>query len=109
MDTMLGVDNSGNLRFEYSQEDTDKNTFNLATTYDQPQYSVLWTNYHDARQTDIKAMYLKLRKAGKFNSGTLRKQYNANQADAWNETYLNEDVDVKYISPLLNKYEVYLV
>lgn len=108
MDTMLGVDNSGNLRFEYSQEDTDKNTFNLATTYDQPQYSVLWTNYHDARQADIKAMYLKLRKAGKFNSGTLRKQYNANQADAWNETYLNEDVDVKYISPLLNKYEVYL-
>ena len=33
-------------------------------------------------------------------------QEHGNQADAWNETYINEDADFKYIDPILNNYTV---
>lgn len=107
MDTMLGVDNSGNLRFPYSQEDNQLDTFNAAGTYDATQYSVLWCNYRDARFGDIKAMYHKLRKGGVFNYNRLLRAYNADQADAWQEVYINEDADYKYIDPLVSGYEVW--
>ena len=105
MDTMLGVDNSGNLRFPYSQEDTQLDTFNASGTYEATQYSVLWCNYREARFADIKAMYQKLRKGGSFNYARLLKAYNNDQADAWQEVYINEDADYKYIDPLVSGYE----
>lgn len=107
MDTMLGVDNSGNLRFPYSQEDTQLDTFNAAGTYDATQYSVLWCNYREARFGDIKAMYHKLRKGGSFNYARMLRAYNADQADAWQEVYINEDADYKYIDPLVSGYEAW--
>ena len=107
MDTMLGVDNSGNLRFPYSQEDTQLDTFNAAGTYDATQYSVLWCNYREARFGDIKAMYHKLRKGGSFNYARMLRAYNNDQADAWKEVYINEDADYKYIDPLVSGYEVW--
>lgn len=108
MDTMLGVDNSGNLRFPYSQEDTQLDTFNAAGTYDASQYSVLWCNYREARFGDIKEMYQKLRKGKSFNYNRMLKAYNADQANAWQEVYINEDADYKYIDPLVSGYEVWL-
>ena len=105
MDTMLGVDNSGNLRFPYSQEDTQLDTFNASGTYDATQYSVLWCNYREAFFSDIKAMYHKLRKGGSFNYSRILKAYNADQANAWQEVYINEDANTKYINPLVSGYE----
>jgi hypothetical protein len=57
MDTMLGVDNSGNLRFSYDAEDDLPDTFNLTATYNETQYSVLWCNFKEAFFEDIKDMY----------------------------------------------------
>ena len=51
-------------------------------------------------------MYHNLRKGGQFDYNTFLANYNDNQADAWNETYINEDADFKYIDPILNNYTV---
>lgn len=107
MDTMLGVDNSGNLRFSYDAEDDLPDTFNLTATYNETQYSVLWCNFKEAFFEDIKDMYQKLRQGGAFNYNTILANYNNNQANAWNETYINEDANYKYINPLVNNYKVY--
>jgi hypothetical protein len=59
---------------------------------------------------EIKEMYLTMRKksGSYFNSTRFREAYNDNQANAWNETYINEDADFKFISPLINNYKVYI-
>ena len=106
MDTMLGVDNSGVLRFAYDAEDDMPDTFNVSASYSQTQYSVLWCNFKEAFKSDIQQMYHNLRKGGQFDYNTFLANYNDNQADAWNETYINEDADFKYIDPILNNYTV---
>lgn len=110
MDTMLGLENSGTLKFDYYREDYEADTFNLATTYSEDQYSVLWTNYREGCSAQIQEMYLNLRKKSgtPFSATEFRKAYNDNQADAWNELYINEDANYKFISPLINDYKVYL-
>ena len=107
MDTMLGLNNSGQLVYSYDVEDDEANLFNLAATYKSTQYSVLWCNFKDAFGDDIKTMYHNLRKQKVFNLGTFLKLYNERQGDAWDEIYLNEDADYKYIDPLVSGYEVY--
>ena len=106
MDTMLGLNNSGRLVYSYDVEDDQANLYNLAATYESTQYSVLWCNFKDAFQEDIKTMYNDLRNKNVFNINTFLKLYNERQGDAWSEVYLNEDADYKYIDPLVNNYTV---
>lgn len=106
MDTMLGLNNSGQLIYSYDVEDDQANLYNLAATYESTQYSVLWCNFKDAFYDDIQTMYQNLRKANKFTLTNFLNLYNKNQGDAWEEVYLNEDADYKYIDPLVNNYQV---
>lgn len=109
MDTMLGLNNSGQIVYSYDVEDDNVNVFNLAATYESTQYSVLWCNFKEAFFGDIKTMYNKMRKVsgGSFNYGSFLKMYNENQGEAWKEIYLNEDADYKYIDPVVDGYTVW--
>lgn len=110
MDTILGVDNSGVLRYSYDVADEDEMIYNASANYGHydkttgewirnPNYSTLWCNLREAFGTDIKTMYNNLRKE-KFNLEYLLQSYNDTQADAFAEIYDNKDGWYKYIRPL---------
>lgn len=96
MDTALGINNEGELVFDYHLEDTDMvgNTkvFNA-------QDSVLWTNVRDAFPSEIKAMYQKLRSTGALSFDKISKAF-TNHQSKWSEAIFNEDGYYKYIEPL---------
>lgn len=97
-DTALGINNEGQLVFDYDLEDTDTvgghNVFN-------GQASVLWCNIRDAFASDIKAMYQTLRSGTVFGYDTVAKRFATHQA-VWPETVWNEDAWEKYLEPLEN-------
>lgn len=98
MDTAVGINNEGQLVFDYDLEDTDKvdgnNVFN-------GQESVLWCNVRDAFGDDIAAMYKTLRSGQLFNYAHVVQRYAEHQA-AWPEAVWNEDSWEKYLEPLEN-------
>ena len=98
MDTAVGINNEGQLVFDYDLEDTDKvdgnNVFN-------GQESVLWCNVRDAFGDDIAAMYKTLRSGQLFNYAHVVQRYAEHQA-AWPESVWNEDSWEKYLEPLEN-------
>ena len=106
MDTMLGVNNSGVLEFDYNVEDygTANPVYNGSSDYNHNTYSVLWCNFRQAFMTEIRDMYNSLRAAGKLSYSNLIQLYNNAQADKWNLTYINEDAEYKYIRPLTEKW-----
>lgn len=97
-DTALGINNEGQLVFDYDLEDTDTvgghNVFN-------GQASVLWCNIRDAFASDIKTMYQTLRSGTVFGYDTVAKRFATHQA-VWPETVWNEDAWEKYLEPLEN-------
>lgn len=97
-DTALGINNEGQLVFDYDLEDTDTvgghNVFN-------GQASVLWCNIRDAFASDIKAMYQTLRSGTVFGYDTVAQRFATHQA-VWPETVWNEDAWEKYLEPLEN-------
>lgn len=110
MDTILGVDNKGMLRFPYDTDDAnDTLAFNATANQgfyndqgewvDNPRGSVLWTNLREAFATDIAAMYNSLRNNKKFTYNYLSKSYDVNEATAYAEIYDNKDAKYKYIDP----------
>lgn len=109
MDTILGVDNSGVLRYSYDVDDEIETIYNASANYGfydsndiwhaNPNYSVLWCNLREGFQTEIKSLYNTLRST-KFNLSYLLSSYNTQQADAWAEIYDNQDGWYKYIRPL---------
>ena len=108
MDTILGVDNSGVLRYSYDVEDANETIYNASANYGtyvngqwqaNPNYSTLWCNLREGFQTQIKTMYNTLR-SKKFNLEYLLSSYNEQFADTWAEIYDNKDGWYKYIRPL---------
>ena len=109
MDTILGVDNSGVLRYSYNIDDAVETVYNASANYGMydannnwqanPNYSVLWCNLREGFQTDIKSMYNNLR-SKKLTLEYLLSSYNEQEADAWAEIYDNKDGWYKYIRPL---------
>ena len=95
-DTALGINNEGQLVFDYDLEDTDHldgaNIFN-------GQESVLWCNVRDAFGDEIRIMYNSLRSGGQFDFDTLAKRFEAHQ-DVWPQAVWNEDAWEKYLEPL---------
>lgn len=105
MDTMLGVDNEGKMRFRYDEEGNYAGVYNASSGYSDENgeinniYSVLWANLSLMFSDEIASYYGKLR-SGRLNYDNLIKIYNTDLADFWNETYINEDAYYKYIKPL---------
>lgn len=105
MDTILGVNNVGTLKFQYYAEDTDTQVFNANASYYTEQgqievnYSTLWCNFRQAFQEEIKNMYINLHK-GQLNYNGLVAWYNDRQADAFQMVEINKDHEYKYIRPI---------
>lgn len=99
-DTAIGINNEGQLVFDYDLEDTDKvngsNVFNGQT-------STLWCNLRDAFPDEIKAMYQSLRSATgtEFSFSKVVQRFKEHQA-VWVEAIWNEDSWEKYLEPLEN-------
>lgn len=107
MDTGLAVNNMGQLKFTYKDEDWFEDIFNAEAGYVNQKgtinksYSAFWSNIQLTMYDRIKTMYHTMRK-GAFNYEYLLNGYNANQANKWNETYINKDAYIKYVEPYVN-------
>ena len=95
-DTALGINNEGQLVFDYDLEDTDHldgaNIFN-------GQESVLWQNIRGAFPDELKAMYNTLRSGSGFSFQVVQERFTKHQA-VWPEAVWNEDAWEKYLEPL---------
>ena len=96
-DTSFGINNEGQLVFDYMMEDTDQ--LDGANVYN-GQNSVLWTNFRNAFPDEIKETYQNLRNNGLITYDKLIDQFITNGSDKWSESIYNEDMDFKYISML---------
>ena len=104
-DTALGINNEGQLVFDYDLEDTDQ-----VGGYDvyNAQGSVLWCNVRDAFPDELAEMYSDLRNATTasgetiYSYDTVSKRFNEHQ-DAWPEAVWNEDAYEKYLRPLFDE------
>lgn len=109
LDTQLGIDNEGKLRFLYDDEDYEQGKFNALADYtnlltgedNNTLPSILWANFKNNFQPEIKNMYAKLRNT-LLTPNSLISMYNDNQADAWEEVFCNQDAQYKYLRPFLN-------
>lgn len=97
MDTSLGIDNEGGLKFGYELEDTDT-TESGADVYN-GQQSVFWCNLRDAFQEELKIMYQELRSDNKISYNIVEQAFEDHQA-VWPEAIWNEDAYFKYLEPL---------
>ena len=95
--TSFGINNEGQLVFDYFHSDTDQ--LEGANVYN-GQNSVLWCNFRDAFPDEIKATYQDLRSNGVLNYDELVEQFITKGSDKWSESIYNEDADFKYISML---------
>ena len=97
MDTAIGIDNGGRLRFSYNLEDTD--TFNGNDVFN-GQKSVFWNNLRDAFGPEIRDYYEKnLRNLAEFSWDEIEKRFEEHQGK-WPVALWNEDAYFKYIEPL---------
>ena len=104
-DTAIGINNEGDLVFEYDIEDTDKvNNENVFTGQD----SALWHNVRDAFPSRRFKMYDELRRREDipFSFEYISKKMNDHQA-IWPEAIWNEDAKVKYLDVYLTDGEEY--
>jgi hypothetical protein len=105
MDTAIGINNEGDLVFEYDIEDTDKvNNENVFTGQD----SALWHNVRDAFPSRRFKMYDELRRREDipFSFEYISKKMNDHQT-TWPEAIWNEDAKVKYLDVYLTDGEEY--
>ena len=111
-DSCLGINNEGSLAYEYNLEDTDIVDGDVVYT---GQNSVLWNNFRDAFQNEIRDMYVSLRSMSDgdeshespFSYYRVAKLFKEHQS-VWPEALWNEDAFTKYIQPYLVNGEDYL-
>lgn len=96
-DTCLGINNEGQLVFDYYHEDTDK--LNDANVYN-GQESVFWCNFREAFPEQIQETYQNLRNNGKITYDILYDYFITNASDKWCISIYNDDSEYKYISML---------
>ena len=97
-DTALGINNEGQLVFDYDLEDTD--TVDGANVFN-GQDSVLWCNLRDAFPEELKTLYAQLRSGTLMGYGPIVQRFAEHQA-VWPERVWNEDSWEKYLEPLEN-------
>ncbi|EOZ2853484.1 leucine-rich repeat protein [Listeria monocytogenes] len=96
-DTCLGINNEGQLVFDYYHEDTD--LLDEANVYN-GQESTLWVNFRQAYASEIQEMYKSLRSSGKLTYEKLHEAFIENGSNKWPASIYNEDSEYKYISML---------
>jgi len=97
-DTMLGINNEGQLVFPYWVEDTDK--IDGADVYN-GQNSVFWKLVREAFPKELKAMFQELVSTGAWSYEKFEAAFEEHQSK-WPESLRNEDAYFKYIKPLLD-------
>ena len=97
--TSLGINNEGNLVFDYYHEDID--TFEDANVYN-GQDSTLWVNFSQAFAKEISETYQDLRNNKKLTYEKVKEFFITNGASKWSESIYNEDSYYKYISMLVS-------
>ena len=99
-DTCYGIDNSGNMVFDYYHEDID--TWDSGEDGEKLVYngqeSVLWNNFRQAFANEIKAKYSELRSSGKLTYEKIYERFIDEGSEAWNASIYNEDAEFKYLS-----------
>ena len=90
MDTMLGLNNEGRLRFNYYDEDTDHTNYNGD--------DVLWNLVRDSLSRSLTQQFSALEN-GKMNANSIIPYFNDNQANLANEAFYNGDAMYKYVNP----------
>lgn len=93
-DTSFGINNEGDMAFDYYHEDTD--TVNGANVYN-GQESTLWVNFRQAFPNEIKECYADLRKE-KLTYNNLMHYFVEEGSDKYSESVYNEDAEYKYIT-----------
>ena len=93
-DTCFGINNEGQLVFDYYHEDIDKvkdtNVYN-------GQESILWTNFSRAFASDIAGTYATLRSSGKLTYNAVVDRFITKGSDSWAAAIYNEDAEYKYV------------
>ena len=95
MDTMLGLNNEGAVKFAYYDEDTNPSTYNGE--------EILWNFVRLALQPEIRTYFSKLEGAGLTKSNVL-KYFTEDQAEVANEAFYNNDAKYKYLRPYRDGY-----
>lgn len=96
-DTSYGVNNVGQLVFDYFHEDTDTINDGTANVYN-GQNSVLWCNFRDAFPEKIQETYASLRNSGRLTYDKIINQFVNAGSDQWSAAMYNEDAWYKYVS-----------
>lgn len=96
-DTCLGINNEGELVFDYYHEDID--LLEGANVYN-GQDSALWVNFRECYADEIQALYKSWRSDGKLTYQSIYDAFITNQSNKWSISVYNEDADYKYISML---------
>lgn len=109
MDTAIGINNEGQLSFEYDLEDYDPASYDTGdqSTVFNCDDSALWVNFYKVFKNDVRDMYRELRSSTKFNYEYINNKMREHQS-AWPEAIWNEDQYNKYIGSYLDKDEDYL-
>lgn len=96
-DTCFGINNYGELVYDYYHEDTDHvDGENVYTG----QNSLLWSNFREAFADEIKSTYQNLRNNGYITYDKMVNQFITEGSDKWSESVYNEDGEFKYVSML---------
>ena len=96
-DTCLGINNEGQLVFDYYHEDID---YLEGAEIFNGQSSTLWNNFKDAFPVEIRQFYQSLRGSKKLSYDNIIEHFITNGSDKWTESIYNEDAEFKYVSPL---------
>ena len=99
-DTCFGINNEGEIVFDYYMEDTD--IVNNETVYN-GQNSTLWVNFRQIFSDRIKETYQNLRNNGFITYDKFIEYFITNGSDMWSASVYNEDSEYKYISMLKSK------
>ena len=99
MDSIFGLNNEGELVFEYNVETND--TIGTQNVYN-GKNSLLWQNFENAFSEEIKETYNTLRDSDKLTYESVLSVLEGQQINILSEAQYNEDAKYKYLDPLLN-------
>ena len=94
-DTCLGINNEGQLVFDYYHLDTD--VLDGANVYN-GQTSALWVNFRESFGEEIATLYAEWRSSKLLTFDKLIDAFITNHSDHWSAAVYTEDSDYKYIS-----------
>lgn len=103
-DTILSLDNTGHIKFDPNVESTDR--VGTGYAYNGTE-SVLWLNFKDAYDAEIRATYANMRTRGGLTYANCIKYFNESQSDQWPENVYNIDGKFKYVVPATKGYVDY--